>query len=373
MKKIFPILVLAVLTSCKEYKALMAEETKFNLEKKIMFNNEDKESFSVNINGVEHNLFFDTGAGVTLINKPKFNLVQDRIIKQKLIYGFDKKATSSSTTYSVDSINTSLFTTKNKYLYVSDIENIKNCSNQKYDGILGNFFSEVDNEIELNYEKGFIEISSKPISKSGYVQLESKFNSNTGKFSVKITVNDISDYFLFDTGNKTGIVLNEEIYKNLSKKTTTFSTLNSVVNNAIVKIKYDIYQGVFKLSDDLAFNQYFAIDKTSRRSVLNQQFIKKFNWIIDKKNSKVYCKPINLNKLNSVYKVPSKKELSNVINNKILVTFCLEDESKYSVGDQIISINNQKITPENICEMQDFLNKTQDWSTLNLEVVPAIK
>lgn len=283
MKKILPIVVLAVLVSCKEYKALMAEETKFNLEKKIMFNNEDKESFNVDINGVEHNLFFDTGAGVTLINKPKFDLISNKIIKQKLIYGFNKKTKSSSITYSVDSVKTSLFTTKDKYLYISDIENIKNCSNQKYDGILGNFFLEVENEIELNYEKGFIEISNNPISKSGYIMLESKFNSNSGKFSVKISVNDIFDYFLFDTGNKTGIILNEEIYRNLSKKITTLCTMNEAVNSTIIKAEFDIYQSIFKLSDDLAFNQYVAIDKTSKRSVLNQQFIKKFNWIIDKK------------------------------------------------------------------------------------------
>lgn len=62
-----------------------------------------------------------------------------------------------------------------------------------------------------------------------------------------------------------------------------------------------------------------------------------------------------------------------MINNKILITFCIENESKYKMGDQITSLNNQKITPENICEMQEFLNKTQDWSTLNLEVVPATK
>lgn len=373
MKKMLSLSILFFFISCREYKALMAEQSKFDFEKKLLFNDESKESFNVDINGINHNLFFDTGAGITLINNPKFTLSENRIIRQKQIFGFDKKTVSTSTTYSVDSIKTNIFTTKNKYLYLSKIENSKNCSKEKYDGIFGFFFSEIQNEIELNYQIGFIKILEKEIDKTGYIPLDAKFNSTSGKFDVKININGISDYFLFDTGNKTGILLNNEVYKILTEKITTFTMLNNAVNNTITKTKFDIYQSIFKLSDDLIFNQYIGVDETSKRSILNQQFIKKFNWIIDRKNNKVYCKPIDTSKLNSVYKTPPKKELSNVINNKILIFFSLTDESKYNTGDQIVSVNNQKVTPENICEMQELLNKTQDWSTLNLEVVPFQK
>jgi hypothetical protein len=371
MKKLFSLVILAMLFSCREYKALMAEQSKFNSEKKLTFNDDSKEAINVNINGVNHNLFFDTGAGVTLINNAKFNLEEGKIIRVKKIFGFDKKTVSTSTTYSVDSVKTILFTTKNKYLYVSKIENIRNCSKEKYDGILGNFFSEIENQIELNYETGFIKILEKDIDKSDYTALDAKFNSISGKFSVKIEVNGISDYFLFDTGNKTAILINNEVFKILPEKIATISSQNYAVNNTVLSSKIDVYQSVFNMSKNLVFNQYVGIDNTSKRSILNQQFIKKFNWLIDRKNKKVYCKPIDVNKLNSTFKTPSKLELTGVNNNRLLVSYCLDNVSKYNLGDEIISINNQKITPENICEMQALLNKTEDWSTLQLEVIPA--
>ncbi|HLF51022.1 hypothetical protein [Flavobacterium sp.] len=371
MKKSFSLAILILLSSCREYKALMAEQSKFNSEKKLTFNDDSKEAFNVNINGINHNLFFDTGAGVTLINNAKFDLNDKKIIRQKKIYGFDKKTLSTSTTYSVDSLKTSLFTTKNKYLYVSKIENIRNCSQDKYDGILGNFFSEIENQIELNYEIGYIKIVENEIDKSGYSVLDATFNPISGKFSVKIEVNGISDYFLFDTGNKMAILINNGVYKVLPEKVATISSQNLAVNNTVMIVKIDVYQSVFAMSDDLVFNQYVGIDNTSERSILNQQFIKKFNWIIDRKNKKVYCKAININKLNSVYKIPSRKELSGEKNEKLVVTFCIENVSKYNIGDEIVSINNQKVTAANICEMQILLNKTEDWATLQLETIPA--
>ena len=50
-----------------------------------------------------------------------------------------------------------------------------------------------------------------------------------------------------------------------------------------------------------------------------------------------------------------------------------KSQSKHQLGDQIISVNGQKVTTENQCELQDLLNKTDDWNSLQLEVIPAQK
>jgi len=47
--------------------------------------------------------------------------------------------------------------------------------------------------------------------------------------------------------------------------------------------------------------------------------------------------------------------------------------SKFNVGDQITAINNTKVTPENISEIQNLLRKTEDWNTLNIEVILVVK
>lgn len=359
--------LIILLGSCNEYKTIASEQSKFNFNKKMFFNDENKESINVNFNGVEHNLFFNTGTLVTLINNAKFNLKKERIFKQKNIYNLNRKIVSVLTTYKIDSVESNLFSVKDKYLYISKRENENNCSNDKQNGILGSFFSETKNEIELNYEHGFIQISDKPIDKTKYIPLESKFSSS-GMLYVKMEVNGMSDFFLFDTGNKTSIFINKEFYKVLPKKAATLSILTFTTNNSIVKTKFDIHQSLFKLSDRLFFSQYVGID-SSKESVLDLQFIKEFNWIIDSKNNKVYCKPIDLKKLNSVYTIPSRTESTGIIDDKILVICSVDNKSKYKVGDEIVSINSQKITSENICEMQNLLNKTDYLNTLNLEVL----
>ena len=83
MKKLYFIIIIILFISCKEYKALMSEKTLFNSGKKMHFNSEEMEAFNVSINGLNHNLFFDTGAGVTLINNPFFKIDNDKIIRQK--------------------------------------------------------------------------------------------------------------------------------------------------------------------------------------------------------------------------------------------------------------------------------------------------
>jgi hypothetical protein len=373
MKKMQILLIILTIISCKEYKALRSESTNYNDDLKLPFNSNENEFIDVDINGIKHNLFFDTGAGVTLISNAMFTIENEKIIRQRKIYGFDKKTSSTAITYTADYMSTNLFRTINKYMFISKSENILNCSKVRYDGILGNFFSQINAEkdIILNYEKGFIEIVEKNNDKIGYHPLEAKFSLFSGKFYVKLEINGVKDFFLFDTGNKTGILLNKKVFKTLPDKIVTISTINYAVNNTILKSSFNIYQMKMTISDDLIIDQSVAIDLESKRSVLNQQFIKKFNWIIDRKANRVYCKPINRANLQSVYKIPTKNQLTTVNNNNLFVSFSIENISKFNVGDQINSVNNQKVTSENICEMQELLNKTQDWDSLNLAVISS--
>lgn len=122
------------------------------------------------------------------------------------------------------------------------------------------------------------------------------------------------------------------------------------------------------MSDTKYIDQYVALDQNSKRSTLSFKFIKKFNWIIDRKNNLIYCKPINNNTLNSKYVVPKNSNSVGIINNKLLVNFSLNNQTQYVSGDEIISINGTVVTSENICKMTELLNKTPDWNTLKIEI-----
>jgi hypothetical protein len=65
---------------------------------------------------------------------------------------------------------------------------------------------------------------------------------------------------------------------------------------------------------------------------------------------------------------------SGVVNDKLIIVFKnLAYSLKQNLGDQITSVNNIKVSSENICEMQNLLNETKDWSNLKLEIIPSIK
>lgn len=99
-------------------------------------------------------------------------------------------------------------------------------------------------------------------------------------------------------------------------------------------------------------------------------FMKGFDWIIDFNNNKVFVKR-NSNKIESVFN--RKVAYYAMAGEKLVIVTKEKSQSKYHLGDEIISVNNQKVTTENNCAMQDLLNKTDDWNTLQLEVVSNTK
>ena len=58
-----------------------------------------------------------------------------------------------------------------------------------------------------------------------------------------------------------------------------------------------------------------------------------------------------------------------IVNNQLKIITKLKSETKYNINDQIIAVNYQKVTPQNICEMQSLLNETNDWNTLQIEIL----
>jgi hypothetical protein len=97
------------------------------------------------------------------------------------------------------------------------------------------------------------------------------------------------------------------------------------------------------------------------------EFIKGFDWLIDYNNNKVYVKR-NQNKIESAF-TRKISYYAKANQDKLNIVVKEKSQTQYHLGDQIIAVNNQKVTAENNCEFQDLLNKTDDWSTLQLEVI----
>jgi hypothetical protein len=255
-----------------------------------------------------------------------------------------------------------------KYVLIAKTENSLGCNNMLYDGILGQFFEDLKKPIAINYEKGFIELLDANFDTTGYIPMDVKFNWITNMMSLKLNINGIEDYYLFDTGNQLTLSVDKKLIKPFEKKVAGINTYALGVNNIRLLKHYDIYNGEFILGNKFSFNSSFALDSSSDRSILNQGFIKKFNWIIDKKNKGAYCKLINGEIISTNYKIPSVHQYAVVQNEKIVITYVLEGLSKYTIGCEIISINGKVVAKENICEMIKLLNPINNWQGLVIGV-----
>jgi predicted aspartyl protease len=113
-----------------------------------------------------------------------------------------------------------------------------------------------------------------------------------------------------------------------------------------------------------------CVSNTIKAQNIGMTFIKCFDWIIDFNHNKVYIKP-NSNKIEKNF----NRRISYLAQafDKLRIVTKEKSQIQYQLGDEIISVNGKKVTAENNCELQDFLNKTDDWSSLELEVISNLK
>jgi hypothetical protein len=96
--------------------------------------------------------------------------------------------------------------------------------------------------------------------------------------------------------------------------------------------------------------------------------ISKYDWIISSRggNLKMYARPHSTDVVKPfeapAYRVSTADGTLKILNRLI------DGNEKYKVGDQIISVNGEKITEENICHYYELLTESKDWSGLEIEV-----
>ena len=96
--------------------------------------------------------------------------------------------------------------------------------------------------------------------------------------------------------------------------------------------------------------------------------ISKYDWIISSRGGKLrmYARPHTTDVVKpfeaSAYRV------STADGTLKILTRLVNGNEKYKVGDQIISVNGEKITEENICHYYDLLTENKDWSGFEIGV-----
>jgi hypothetical protein len=373
MKKI-SIFFLFIFCSCTTIKQLGKQEIKYNSNCSQLSIINNQILLDIDIENKTQQFLFDSGASISFLKDTTIIEDYKSIIKGK--FGSAKSADNkkiSITTFPLG-IKNELFESKNKVFSFIEFPKTKCHKNIDYKGIIGLdlFFK---NKMSLNLDFSNNKICnltsfqfSDLLADKSYSLIKSESKNNQVFVFLKIENKEVK--FKLDTGYLGNIVM-------------PFNPKQSFINPNKIELEGSLYQTAFgysnglellyeKMSVDIGnerINSIISISSSIKVQNIGIEFIKGFDWLIDYNNNKVYIKK-------NKYQIPS--EFSKKINyysrnnNDILIIVIKEKtQTKFNVGDEIISVNNTKVTSENICEMQELLNKTQDWNTLDLEVIPA--
>ena len=373
MKKFIILIFVLIFTSCKLLKMIGDEKfTQVSNEMQLEIINGQLLT-NVVVKDSTYKFVFDTGATAMMVNDTmlieKYNSLDKlksnaRLIKKSV--SIDKIAfTSSNTLYAAE-----------KEIVVVLMADKHPCTKKDEVGLLStNYFTkDVKKIVNLDFESLKVKIideSQKQQMLLDYQEIKSEFFFFGKQIKIFLKINGTEEAFLFDTGNSAiPILIGETSNMKLNNGIEYQGTLMVGADHAVSIDKNIIYNnanvtiGKETIKSMVFYNQAYK----SKYNNVGLSFIKNFNWILDYKNKKVYYKQIKADFIKEVK--PFRYRVYNT-NDTLSIIVKLNSATTYNLGDQITSVNDVAVTTENICELQSLLNKTEDWNTLKLEVIPV--
>lgn len=375
---ILPLFILFSLTNCKLIKAIKQQEIK-NTPGKYFYNNKkDFIYFETLLENNKVNFMFDTGASMSLITDSTCISDFTKKVYKGIgsIKGADRKKINRKIL--VTPIETTLFSSRNKVFSYVNMNSTNKCTKKnEFQGILGVDVIFQDNLLLLmDFTNSSIEYITyldinKLLTKDGYQKIKSECKMN--QIFIFLNIDKKEYRFKLDTGFLGNIVipyndkLNFEKHKNVVIEGEYFQTVSGRTNG-----EETFYENLEVNFGDLNVHSNVLVSKTIKAQNIGINFIKGFDWIIDFYNNEVYIKKNKTEIISALEKRIFQYKISE-INNKLIIIAKQKNQSKYAIGDQITSINKVKVTSENVCEMQELLNNTEDWNSLTLEIIPKTK
>ena len=338
---------------------------------------------NLKINGVSGFFLFDTGAMASIINDENF--LERLDLNEKNYYtSFKIKSANGeqieSKAFISDSISSTILRgSKNIFKHINSLKAKINCdkNDNSSSGIIGfDIFKIAGQPILFDSKNNFITVLETKYSTLGYQKIEGKIATGLGsEITIPLKVENKIISFTLDSGYSGGIQISSKNNKLDKSKLVATYEAEYIVVNKLINEKTEVYNNV-SIEKSYLFDEPSIITSTSNvnYNLLGTSFIKQFNWIFDFNTGDIYVKRIAKDESDLINKINKYQLKCLAINNDLTIVFKkLPSFSKFNLGDQIIFINNQKVTSENICEMQDLLNKNQDWNSLKLEVIPLKK
>ena len=329
----------------------------------------------ITIEGLNKKFIFDTGATISMVSDS--TMIKGFSDKEFGTFGAAKGADEKKIRNKMlpVSINSNLFESKNKVLTFINLPASK-CEKvtKKQAGIIGlDLFFDKDLTLQMDFSNSKIcNISEQQLQQllldkdKQYKLIKSKCKTN--QIFIYLTIEGKEHKFLVDTGYTGNILFpyNDKLkFKNSDKielEGSLYKSISSFSNGTEV-----FYQNMpIKFAGENVESK-ITVSSSIKAQNIGIEFIKGFDWLIDYNNNKIYVKR-NQNKIENTFN-RKVTYYSKAIHEKLKIVVKEKSQTQYHLGDEVISVNGQKVTGENNCELQDLLNKTADWNSLQLQVV----
>lgn len=369
----FSCFIFFIILSCKTFKQVANQEI-INTPGSLSFSNtNDAMIVEVEINNKLQPFLFDTGAkNIIAIDSTIFDDFQEQKSTKSnfSIKGGDGERISKMPI--VAQTKSNLFESNNKVFSFIDYPKSKCQQDWNFKGILGmSLFFKDDLALKMNFvDNEICNITTEDKLQSineGFVKVKSECKSNA--IFIYLIIEGIEYKLLVDTGFLGNIVLRktDEIdlshYSNITFEGNMYKTIASVTNG-----EECFYKDIPLKIGNISIPSEVQTSSTLKTQIAGKYFIQNFEWLIDFAKNEVYIKRNTNPLVNSI----DKKQftyLSVNKNGKLIICLKRQLATDHNLNDEIASINREKVTIENICEMQNLLNKTKDWSTLKIEVL----
>lgn len=337
-------------------------------------------SVPVRIQGVEGNMLFDTGCGISLsLDTSYAKRIEPFDSVTRHIEGTTKGGYATGKTTIVDyytgvlKVGIGSHTFDKKEFSVGNYREIFNLP--EFDGIIGLTNIDSLHVWEINFEENYIHISQADSFKieTDYIELPLRWDEK-GKIFTILPIKIFSSLgimlsssceFMIDTGSISDVTFIQgteeakslDLYKDAAQWLWNrhFWEVNMTICN---KVSFDaarvyVYDG--------------KPNETSLKRVLGLNFFKRFNTFFDLKNDKLYLKPIK--EFNRI--TQGKKpwfQLSNKIQGgKVIIDYIANYKDNeaiktgFRIGDEIISINGIKNIQNLSQEQESQLLSEEVW------------